>query len=93
MPEDPVLSAVLIDSLIKSTNRYWQSWISKSTYKGRWREAVQRQALTLKMLVFEETGAIIAAPTFSLPEHIGGGRNWDYRVSRPSWWYLAGSLS
>ncbi|KAL7410623.1 glycoside hydrolase family 15 protein [Mrakia frigida] len=79
--EDPVLSALLVDQLIAQTNNYWLSWISKSSYKGRWREAVNRQALTLKMLVFEETGAIIAAPTFSLPEHIGGSRNWDYRFT------------
>lgn len=79
--EDPILSAKLVESLIDQTNMYWLKWISKCTYKGRWREAVHRQALTLKMLVYEETGAIIAAPTFSLPEHIGGTRNWDYRFT------------
>lgn len=73
--EDPILSAKLVEGLIAQTNDYWLKWISKCTYKGRWREAVQRQALTLKMLVYEETGAIIAAPTFSLPEHIGGTRS------------------
>lgn len=65
----------------QQTNDYWVSWIGKATYKGRWRESVLRQALTLKMMVFEETGAIIAAPTFSLPEHIGGGRNWDCKLT------------
>ncbi|KAK4686635.1 hypothetical protein P7C73_g3488, partial [Tremellales sp. Uapishka_1] len=80
-PKNPLLTKELIDHLIKDTQLYWQDWIGKSRYKGRWREAVHRSALVLKMLVFEETGAIIAAPTFSLPENIGGGRNWDYRYT------------
>lgn len=79
--EDPVLTRELLHSLQNDTMRYWQTWISKSKYKGRWREVVHRSALTLKMLVFEETGAIVAAPTFSLPENIGGTRNWDYRFT------------
>lgn len=61
--------------------RFWQKWIGKSKYKGRWREAVHRSALTLKMLTFEATGAVVAAPTFSLPEAVGGPRNWDYRYT------------
>jgi hypothetical protein len=57
-----------------NTQSYWFNWISKSTYKGRWREVVNRSFMILKLLTFEPTGAIVAAPTFSIPEHIGGGR-------------------
>jgi GH15 family glucan-1,4-alpha-glucosidase len=55
--------------------------IVHSKYKGRWREQVSRSLMILKMLTYEPTGAIIAAPTFSLPEDFGGSRNWDYRFS------------
>ena len=61
------------------TVNYWHRWLSKCTYTGRWREMVYRSALTLKLMTFEPTGAIIASPTCSLPESIEGGRNWDYR--------------
>jgi GH15 family glucan-1,4-alpha-glucosidase len=63
------------------TVKFWQDWLSQCTYRGRWRERVERSALVLKLLTFEPTGAIIAAPTTSLPEVIGGSRNWDYRLS------------
>src|SRR5262245_458025 len=63
----------------RETVAYWQRWISHCTYQGRWREIVQRSALALKLLIYEPTGALIAAPTTSLPEGIGGVRNWDYR--------------
>ncbi|PVF92804.1 glycoside hydrolase family 15 protein [Serendipita vermifera] len=79
--DDPILTTKLVDGLLKDTNDYWQSWIGKSTYVGYWREAVHRSALALKLLIFEPTGAIVASPTFSLPEFIGGTRNWDYRYS------------
>jgi GH15 family glucan-1,4-alpha-glucosidase len=63
------------------TARFWKGWIAKSKYKGRWREMVNRSALMLKLLISREHGSLIAAPTFSLPEQIGGVRNWDYRFT------------
>ena len=68
------------DAFINTVN-YWRRWISGCTYVGRWRETVHRSALALKLLTYEPTGAIIAAPTAGLPEVIGGERNWDYRYT------------
>ncbi len=65
----------------KKTMNYWRNWIRRSTYRGRWREMVNRSALALKLLVSKKHGSIVAAPTFSLPEEIGGERNWDYRYT------------
>jgi GH15 family glucan-1,4-alpha-glucosidase len=69
------------DELFQDTVAFWRRWIAKSTYQGRWREMVERSALLLKLLTYEPTGAIVASPTCSLPEEIGGVRNWDYRYT------------
>ncbi len=76
-----LLSEPEADDLVEKTVAYWRRWLSRSTYHGRWRETVQRSALALKLLTFEPTGAIVAAPTCSLPENMGGERNWDYRYT------------
>ncbi|MCU0568677.1 MAG: glycoside hydrolase family 15 protein [Oculatellaceae cyanobacterium Prado106] len=71
----------LASQLMDETVSYWRRWLSKCIYKGRWREVVERSALVLKLLTYEPTGAIVAAPTCGLPEDIGGERNWDYRYT------------
>ena len=65
----------------KETMNFWNAWVNRSKYRGRWRESVNRSALTLKLLTSQEHGSIVAAPTFGLPEQIGGERNWDYRYT------------
>ncbi len=81
--EEPagVESEARIEELFRCTVDYWRRWISQCTYRGRWREEVYRSALVLKLLTYEPTGAIVAAPTCSLPEQLGGTRNWDYRYT------------
>ncbi len=74
-------SSTQAEARFRNTIGFWRNWLSKSQYKGRWREMVHRSALILKLLTFEPTGAIVAAPTCSLPEGIGGERNWDYRYT------------
>ena len=69
------------EELFTHTVNYWRRWLSRCTYTGRWREMVYRSALALKLLTYEPTGAIVAAPTCSLPEGVGGVRNWDYRYT------------
>ena len=63
------------------TVNFWKNWIGQSTYKGRWREMVNRSAITLKLLTSQQFGSMVAAPTFGLPSVIGGNRNWDYRYT------------
>ena len=65
----------------ESTVDYWRRWLAQARYQGRWREMLHRSALTLKLMTHRPTGGIVAAPTTSLPEQLGGGRNWDYRYT------------
>jgi GH15 family glucan-1,4-alpha-glucosidase len=68
-------------SMFLETRRYWRDWNSRSTYTGRWREMVERSAMTLKLMTYAPSGALVAAPTAALPEQVGGERNWDYRYT------------
>lgn len=77
-PQD--VCAIVTQSLFRTVN-YWKDWVSNCVYNGRWMETVSRSALVLKLLTSASYGSIIAAPTFSLPEYIGGRRNWDYRYT------------
>src|SRR2546421_672156 len=65
----------------KETVTFWRRWVGRSSYRGRWREMVNRSALTLKLLTSRAHGSIVASPTFGLPEGVGGQRNWDYRYT------------
>jgi len=78
-----------LDRLADDTAAFWKRWIGRSTYAGRWREMVDRSAMTLKLMTYEPTGAPVAAATLGLPEQAGGERNWDYRFT----WIRDGSLS
>ena len=69
------------DAAFDQTVRYWRGWSDRSNYDGRWREMVQRSALTLKLLTSRRYGSLVAAPTMGLPEEVGGERNWDYRYT------------
>jgi len=78
-----------LDRLADDTAAFWKGWLRRSTYSGRWREMVNRSAMTLKLLTYQPTGAPVAAATLGLPEQAGGERNWDYRFT----WIRDGSLS
>jgi GH15 family glucan-1,4-alpha-glucosidase len=67
--------------LFDETVDFWESWLGQSTYSGRWREALHRSAITLKLMTYAPSGGLVAAPTAGLPEQIGGERNWDYRYT------------
>lgn len=67
--------------LLQQTLDFWRAWLTRYQYEGRWRETVQRSAITLKLLTYAPTGALVAAPTTSLPHVVGGSSNWDYRYT------------
>jgi pentatricopeptide repeat protein len=67
--------------LFDDTVAFWRGWLRQSRYTGRWRESVERSAITLKLMTYAPSGAVVAAPTAALPEQLGGERNWDYRFT------------
>jgi GH15 family glucan-1,4-alpha-glucosidase len=71
--------AIAADDAVAETDDWWRTWTGRSTYRGGWADEVERSLITLKALTFEPTGGVVAAPTTSLPEWLGGVRNWDYR--------------
>ncbi len=77
----PMPEEIDADEAIVISEKWWRAWSSRCTYQGEWRDAVVRSAITLKALTFTPTGGIVAAATTSLPEHVGGERNWDYRFA------------
>jgi GH15 family glucan-1,4-alpha-glucosidase len=79
----------ILEDLFEQTRLFWRGWLGRSGYRGRWREMVDRSAITLKLLIHAPTGAPVAAPTAGLPEQLGGERNWDYRYT----WVRDGSFS
>ena len=78
-----------VQELTDETAHFWRNWLHRSTYTGRWRDVVARSAMTLKLMTYLPTGAVVAAPTTGLPEQAGGERNWDYRYT----WVRDGSFS
>ena len=79
--DSPSASPDYVFDALNETIDFWIAWTQRSEYRGRWREMVSRSALTLKLLISQPDGAIVAAPTFSLPAQFGGSRNWDYRYT------------
>ncbi|GAA1272109.1 glycoside hydrolase family 15 protein [Pseudonocardia aurantiaca] len=69
------------ERLFDDTVAFWRSWLSRCTYSGRWRETLERSAITLKLMTYAPSGGLVAAPTTGLPEQVGGERNWDYRYT------------
>ncbi|KQQ95313.1 glucoamylase [Leifsonia sp. Leaf325] len=80
-PTPRTVPVVEAQRLFDDTVRFWQDWVGQSTYSGRWREQVQRSAITLKLMTYAPSGGLVAAPTAGLPEQLGGERNWDYRFT------------
>src|SRR4051812_535627 len=76
-----VIRADEVRALLHDTVAFWRNWLAQSTYTGRWREQIQRSAITLKLMTYAPTGGLVAAPTAALPEQVGGERNWDYRYT------------
>jgi GH15 family glucan-1,4-alpha-glucosidase len=72
-------AAIDAEQALTETESWWQEWSGRCTYEGQWRDAMRRSLITLKALTYKPTGGLIAAPTTSLPERLGGVRNWDYR--------------
>jgi GH15 family glucan-1,4-alpha-glucosidase len=84
VPETYVPRSFTADEMrqdFEDTVDFWRAWLARSNYRGRWREMVHRSALVLKLLTYEPSGAMVAAATTSLPEELGGVRNWDYRYT------------
>ncbi len=79
--DSPSSAQDYVSSSFKQTINYWRRWVARSNYQGRWREMVNRSALTLKLLTSQPHGSMVAGPTFGLPERVGGVRNWDYRFT------------
>ncbi len=79
--ESPAAAPDYVSEVFKRTVNFWRNWVGHSGYRGRWREMVDRSAMTLKLLTSQPHGSIVASPTFGLPEQIGGARNWDYRYT------------
>jgi GH15 family glucan-1,4-alpha-glucosidase len=79
--DSPSTNKDYVPEAFKETMNYWLGWVARSKYCGRWREMVNRSALVLKLMTSRRFGSIVAAPTFGLPEKIGGERNWDYRYT------------
>src|SRR5436305_1089061 len=78
----PEQAAAMFQMILADTKNYWRNWLKQCRYQGRWREMVYRSALTLKLVSYAATGAVVAGPAASLREGIGGERTWDYRVER-----------
>jgi len=87
--QSPSLAEDYVSESFKRTVNFWRGWLGVSHYRGRWRETLNRSALTMKLLTSRRHGSMVAAPTFGLPEQIEGERNWDYRYT----WIRDGSFA
>ena len=80
-PHPAKVSERQLERWFTETAEFWRTWLARGTYRGRWRESVERSAITLKLMQYAPTGGLVAAPTAGLPEQVGGERNWDYRYT------------